>query len=574
MSAGAVLMLLGDDPRALDALVGPVRRRLTRARWTQRLAEPFIRVFAPPDARLELSPAFDGHGVLVGEVFDQGGRRLGRDERRSLASRPMGPDAAKAVVSAVWGRYLLVRRGSEGAAVLRDPSGAVEAVAWRKRGVTVITSVADAALDPLMPDDLSLDWASIAAMARQSGEFRHELALPPLLPVAPGELLRLSPQGAFSWQIWRPAAIYRSRGATPGAEAIRDTVMTVVQALAGEDRWIAEVSGGLDSAVVAASLSDAQRTRVAAWVNHYVDDPEGDERGHARAVVAGFGAGLTEVRRSGLDLDEAVFDRAACAFRPSLNDLDPAYNDDIAQRITWANADGSLTGQGGDAVFFQMATPLIALDEMLERGRRARPGAIHRVASWTRTSAWPHVLLRAWRRHRAERRGWSHPWLDDLGGVPPAKALQISALAYCQAFQAPAVRSRAGACVNPLLSQPIMELGLAMSSVDLTWGGRDRAAVRAAFHDRLPAGLIARRSKGELSAFYGRAVAANLAFLRDYILGGALAEAGCIDQAAWSERLTPDRLLWKGGHGAILSLALTEAWARHWRARLASRRPD
>ncbi|MCH6070550.1 asparagine synthase, partial [Salmonella enterica] len=80
----------------------------------------------------------------------------------------------------------------------------------------------------------------------------------------------------------------------------------------------------------------------------------------------------------------------------------------------------------------------------------------------------------------------AHPWTDDLAGVPPAKALQIAVLSFCQSFQGPSVRSRLGPCVNPLLSQPVMEAGLALSTVDLTWGGRDRAMVRAAFADALP----------------------------------------------------------------------------------------
>ena len=45
--------------------------------------------------------------------------------------------------------------------------------------------------------------------------------------------------------------------------------------------------------------------------------------------------------------------------------------------------------------------------------------------------------------------------LQGLGGVPPAKALQMSALAFCQTFQGLAVRSRLGPCLNPLLSQPV-----------------------------------------------------------------------------------------------------------------------
>jgi asparagine synthase (glutamine-hydrolysing) len=73
-----------------------------------------------------------------------------------------------------------------------------------------------------------------------------------------------------------------------------------------------------------------------------------------------------------------------------------------------------------------------------------------------------------------------------------------------------------------------------------------------------------------LGAYYGGAVAERLGYLRDYLLGGALAEAGLIDHRL-EDRLDRDILLWRGGHSDILSLALTEAWLRRWRARLAQR---
>ena len=99
---------------------------------------------------------------------------------------------------------------------------------------------------------------------------------------------------------------------------------------------------------------------------------------------------------------------------------------------------------------------------------------------------------------------------------------------------------------------------------------RTLAAARAAFADTVPSVVLDRRSKGELGAYYGRAVAERLPFLRDYLLGGALAEAGLIDPSL-DARLTREHLLWRGGHSELLSLAQTEAWVRRWRDRLAAR---
>lgn len=570
MDADGYVILVGDNAPALKRLSSQAERRLAGCGWRKTIARPFVEVFAPSTTRLEIIEGLDGHGVIVGEMFDARGRPLSAAERGALACRALDASRAAEVVSGFWGRYVLMRRTSGDAAILRDPSGALEAVVWRKAGVTVIAPNAPPALDALLPDDLAVDWESLGRLVRRGGSFRHELALGGLLPLAAGALAVIGPSGARSRQIWTPAHIYRSAQGQPRPD-LRAVVDRTVRALAGERAWVSEVSGGLDSAIVVSALDDHQRSQVTAWVNHFVDDPEGDERRFARPVVERHGFTLTEVRRRGVTLSEKRLDRTSYGFRPAINDLDTDYNDDIAARIHASGAWGSLTGQGGDAVFFQMPSFLVAIDEVHERSWRARLDVVHRLARWTGQSLWPASWLKAWREHKRARSTWEHPWFDDLKGVPPGKALQISALVNCQTFQGLAVRNRSGPSVHPLLSQPVMEAGLALSSVELTWGGRDRAAAREAYRNVLPPAIFARRSKGELGAFYGGAVAEDLEFLRTYLLDGELAEAGLLPTSL-SQDLTREAMLWRGGFSKLISLALTEAWLRHWRSRIAARR--
>ena len=570
MTAQSALVLVGDTPAALDDLVKPLNRRLARAGWSKRAGDPFIRVYTPTRSRLEVIPGLDGHGLLLGEVFDAGGRALSARKRGVMGCGRLDAGRARSISSAYWGRYLLIRRVDGDVAVFRDPSGALECFVWRRNGVTLISTGCSAVIDPFLPDDLDIDWQELAAIVRRPGEHRHSLPLTGLLPVAAGELRTWGPDASHGVQIWNPAEVYR-RGREKSAPNLRAVVEMSVRSLAGEREWIAEVSGGLDSAIVAGSLTGDQRKNVGAWVNHFVDQPEGDERAYARAVVAMHGDSLTEVHRAGLGLDARRLAMSAEGFRPAVNDIDPDYNDDIAARVERTGAWGSLTGQGGDAVFFQIPTPLVGMDELHERRFQARPEVLHCLSRWLRRSVWPTTFAQAWRDHLKDRSTWDHPWLDDLKGVPPAKAMQISILAFCQAFQAEAVRSRLGPCINPLLSQPVMEAGLAISTVDLTWGGRDRWAARMAFQDAIPHSIFDRRSKGELSAYYGEAVAGRLNFLRDYLLGGALAEAGLIDPDL-EARMTRDAILWRGGHSELLLLAVIEAWLRRWKERLGARR--
>ena len=566
------IVMTGADRLALAGTAVWLAPRAAAAGWRCAVSQPFLRVYVGPASRLDVVPAFDGHGVFLGEAFDRGGfRPLDAVERQGLASRPLDDAAARGLIERVWGRYVVIRRSSEGAAALRDPSGALECVGWARGPLQLFASTARTPADLLFPDETTVLIDKVAEMATTPGEYRHALALSHLHPVAAGGLLTLEGRGASTAQVWRPADLYRRRGPRPSDRHVRDQVVQTVRATAGARRLVAELSGGLDSAIVAAALTDAQRRAVVEWVNHRTTEVEGDERVYARAVAERLGLRLTEVLREDLPVDTVALAATAAAFRPAINDLDPGYNADIEARIARTDADGVLTGQGGDGVFFQMATPMIGLDELGERGWRMRPSVLFRIARWTRRSVWPWTWSRAWLTHRRDRRTWDHPWVDDLAGTPPAKAFQINALAYCQVFQEAARRSRQGECLNPLLAQPVMELGLSLSVVDLTWGGRDRALARRAFAADLPAVLIERRSKGDVGAFYGQALARRLDGLKTYLLDGALADEGCIDRDALAALLSTEHLLWRGGHGEILSLALIEAWLRHWRSRLASR---
>jgi asparagine synthase (glutamine-hydrolysing) len=118
--------------------------------------------------------------------------------------------------------------------------------------------------------------------------------------------------------------------------------------------------------------------------------------------------------------------------------------------------------------------------------------------------------------------------------------------------------------VHPLLAQPVLELCLSLGVWVLTRGGRDRALARAAFADRVPAAVLARRSKGELTSLYTRTVAASLPFLREHLLEGCLVSAGILDAPALAAMLDPDVLIRRADAAEVLSAAAIESWARRW----------
>ena len=122
------------------------------------------------------------------------------------------------------------------------------------------------------------------------------------------------------------------------------------------------------------------------------------------------------------------------------------------------------------------------------------------------------------------------------------------------------------AFVQPLLSQPIIEMCLSIPSWRMCAGGMDRSAIREAFADRLPSSVIQRRTKGGPDGFAHRILRHHLAAVRERLLGGLLAEHGIVDIAALEEQLREEKMMRGIDYVRILLLLDTEAWARHWQA--------
>jgi asparagine synthase (glutamine-hydrolysing) len=391
--------------------------------------------------------------------------------------------------------------------------------------------------------------------------------------------------------IWTPAMFVSQRRAPRPVlhEQLRARVDQVVGAHARRSGAIvAEVSGGLDSAIVAGALQAASAGKVAQWVNFHTPDPEGDERRFARAVAARLAIPLVEAAKTELELTEAHLAVVGAGLRPGVAAIDYQYDEDNVARCAAVGADTLITGQGGDAVFLQTQTALMGADALRAGlGGRALFRVFRDVAAHRRASVWS-VARRGFAASFSRATPWrapaylakplralaspAHPWLADLAAVAPAKRLQIHALTAAQLFHGHSRRGEAADLIHPLLSQPLVEFVLSVPSFDLALGANDRALAREAFADRLPGEVVRRRSKAELGAYYGRMLSRSLWLVRPYLLDGLLAGAGLVDRPFLEQALTAESLLWRELTPSLFELLAVEAWARNWDRLAAGRR--
>lgn len=517
-------------------------------------------------------PFAGGRIVVIGDLLS--------DERRPWFRSATGLEACISAVRHGWGRYVLLvlDEGDRLSAVLRDPSGALDCAVRQVGSAWVVAGDVPDWLAAAIDDRTRLNWAVIGEVLVDPIRLSSASLLADWRTIAPGMVVQ---PGAPEQILWSPAKVARSGGDPADAARLREVVDLAVKGLVRDrTRLIVEVSGGLDSAIMAASLQAGGAEGFRLWLNTFGPFSEADERAYAEAVARRLGVSLTLVERSrqeiagGLDLVHPP------SLRPSLNRLDAAYDALQAELCAVHGVEGVLTGKGGDVAFFQTATSAILADQFRDRG----PGALASstapvLARRLRRSAWRTLragLVGAWspQPYRPLANGLlnpelgvgaeTHPWLADLKGLGPGKRQQIVGFASNLGLHSPSRRTMSADLLHPALSQPVMEAVLATPTWRLTGGGHDRLLARRAFADRLPPELVRRRSKAELGAYYGHVVAANIDRLRPHLLEGRLARQDLIDRRQVEAALCVDHLIWQGGYIELMMLALIESWIGSW----------
>lgn len=520
-----------------------------------------------------------GAWTLIGDVH----------HRRDAPLKRVAPDDPhvyeKKLIARFWGGYVGVRLDGSGrpAGMLRDPSGRMDCVYWTNDGLTVIASdLPDWLVDGLRPP-WTIAFDRVHHALHNPLTALGDLLLDGPIAVLPGGLHTLPEGQAIT--LWRPDTLSRDADATPldDEQAGRLLVRAIdeaVSGLAGRGPVAAEVSGGLDSSLVASSLVSAGAD-VRLWLNAYGQDPASDERRYVAALADRLDISPVSHPRAEGVLTSELLSRMPQGLRPPFAALDGLHDADWARRLGTAKIETLLTGKGGDALFIQPATGAVFADLWRRRGWRALISpALPGLARWNERSVWSLVDEA---RHGAAPTSDdvnlvltplpdpgrpAHPWLEGISDLGPAKRMQIMGVVYGVGLHGPSLQTAVADVLHPLLMQPVVEACLALPTWQLTLGRRDRGLVRRAFADRLPPLILDRRSKGEMTAFYGHMLAGSLEVLRPWILDGRLSSLGLVDRIAAEQLLTPESLIWRGGYADLMMVAAMEGWVRAWEARL------
>jgi len=540
------------------------------------LGDPSARFLAPP-GRAE---------IIWGYLFDRRSSRfVVRDIDTELSAEP------ERFMSQFWGGYIRCRSAADHVEIFRDPSGVTRCYVAQVDGAVILTSRPKSLIDlDLVRLDLDLTVMTQALAFRDIRPART--ALRGISELLPGMRLRIGRTSLRDDCIWSPWSFAgRTRefdNFDEAARAVRESVLQVSKSWAGAfERPIVELSGGLDSSIVAASLAQAGADPLCVTFNPAPGDS--DERPFARALATHLGARLEEV-----DQDVAAVDltasHAAELPRPCARSFQQALDGPLSRLAADRQANAFFSGGGGDHVFCHLQSALPVIDFARRKGLgRSTLAAVMTLAEVGDVTFWE--ALRATLRRSVERDRtrpkprtnryvaraaladlpWPAglPWFDAPSAILPGKRRHAWALGQTLNHMEGFAREAAAIMVSPLLSQPVVELCLRVPTWRWIEGGRNRAVAREAFRQILPTAIVERRTKGGFDSLGASIIRRNVETLRAMLLDGFLAKNDLIDRP----RLEADlRVAMTGGEAVaeILSLADVEAWAAIWERRRSS----
>lgn len=574
------------------------RRLLTGPGWQPALQVPGLLV-AVAGAR-EDGPGFvvlpRDRGVIVGTMHDSDGAgpfrplELFADE---AGNADPAATSCEVLLRSCWGSYVAFLRRPDGEVdVFRDPTGALPCYRMRHQRVDLAFSwledVLQAAPDLPLPD---LDWDRLAGILHSGDPGDRGTALRGVLRVVPGELAALGAgrEGRLLWHAARIAAQPLDIDAHEAADLLGATIRRCVGAVASSRRrLLLRLSGGLDSSILATCMARQTANAEVICVNHHSGGAHEDERAYARTMASLLQLPLVECER------DAGFD-----LRRVLDFARTPVPDGYVGRMGAAAADAALaerhratamfTGGGGDQLFFAFRQWWPAADHLRHRGlSRDTPRAMLEGARLGEVSVW-HALAQAaadrlrrrdpWHacapaaRGALNARAWPdrlpvrhvHPALASPTGLPIGKFMQVRALLHAPDPYDPQERERAPELLNPLLSQPVMELCLRLPTWVLAAGGISRGLVRRAFAAELPPEIVQRRSKGGIENHLDVVLRRNRAFAESLLLDGELVRHGLLDRTTLATMLADRPGRQATAAGEIHTLLGIEAWVRLFR---------
>ena len=539
-------------------------------------------------------------------VLDEGNSLLaGRLFTKDVASSPVIDIDAKKVRNsggrflgeAYWGSYIMVSFDKERyeVSIYRDPQGLSTLFYLAIEEGMLFASEVHLLVDALEAKP-AIDWEYLTSYVINAHNVSNYTPFKGVVEAEQGCETRLSvPNKVAVSLFWDPTKFVTptEKSDAEFQEELYRCMTSCTQAWAREsDKLCVELSGGLDSSSLLCVLKDIllPEQKLTAINMMHPDVASSNEVDYARNVSDLCEVPLT-VANWGDALPFSSIDVPRRYNRPASFMLNYDFGQFVLKSIAIGQQGEVMGGQGGDHLF--LAPPLIAsvADHFIDKGITGISSKLREISAYYRTPYFQVVkdsCKNVWQYYQGNL-GYlnltmkSIPWMgesfkqsvnasmfkpfywDKLKALPPGKVQHVLAVSQATYYIDRGYRITGKPVLNPLLSQPLVELALSMPTYRAFAEGYDRILFRRAVSDRKKGDFIWRKTKGETSGVLVIALKKRYAQMSELILEGKFAQKGLINKAKLEHSLR------EAQHGKVenlwplLNLMVAETWLRSWR---------
>lgn len=536
-------------------------------------------------------------GVIFGTLFERTEQTLAGSVDNILSSRESREivhSQGKHLIEHYWGMYtaIISDYSSRQLSIVRDPTGYIPTFFADVYGCRVFFSDAEH-FRQLRLLACSVNFEHVISFLKCPFLDYADTGLNEIGKVLPGQVLLIRNGSIECRQYWHPRHFCgRATSLEPemAADALRRTVTECVYAWSSHfNKVCVRLSGGLDSSIILSVLKSVPDYPDILALNYYSEDHgNADERSAARMAAAHASVPLTEKRDRADDVDLTLVEQFAFSAEPVRCRPLLAYGPYEKSYSELHGVEAFFTGEGGDGVFYQ-GLRNSAADFVWHNGYS---GGFFRQCAYearlSRKSFWSVLFEAGGSRFREqqwrisdhaelpnsiasdEAVGWvdlqkrcAH-WLADLEDLSPPKRKHVAMTRTPNYYRMPNSRQNSVRSIDPLMSQPILELVYSLPAYYFAWGGVDRGLARAAFTGVMHERNRLRQAKGGPDVFYREVFKRHVPYLREQMLDGMLVRHRILDRNKLERVLKEDLSAGSASWLALFEYIGAEHWMRCW----------
>lgn len=527
-------------------------------------------------------------GIMVGKLFDRdhyNDVHFNDELAHNFINDP------KKISASCWGRYsgALYNKTTKAITLIRDPQG-LSTLFYSVIPGGILFSTELALLYAALEHKPAIDMTYFAHYLIHTN---HALASTPfegIKELLPGMSLRMDSHGECSHELlWDTSGLHGSFITDPKnvEEELLATLRSCTKAWVGQAPGVCvQLSGGTDSSGLMLLLRDVLPASTKLIAVNYIDSKtqSSNEIEYAQEI-----ADICDSLLYFLDSQaSSLFDKLPQNFlpnRPSTLLLSFNSSRQLNELAIQHNCPEIMNGQGGDHVFLAPPPKYALADYWLERGIRDITSPLNTLSGIYR-APWLSLVhdnakaVTSYYRNSRYIKREETPYLDKnfinklepqdfylntiLKNFHPGKATHIESLCHAVSYSERDQSSLHSCLTHPLLSQPVIELGLKIPTYQSFHDGYDRIFFRRAVSRLKNSKSLWRRIKGQTTGSVVKECASHAHEIRDILLHGKLIASGMIHRHWYEQEITKIQHGYSENIWPILHLLTAELWFKQW----------